>query len=575
MAFDPFKEGLASEVKEDKGSFDPFSQGLATPAEAIVPRGTTPSDYEVFRENYIRQQQRPTLNKALEKVFAPVVGVKEIVSDISGLPAGLGEASGTENPIGTTLNSLLEGGRRTGAGFINLGNEALNQAIMGSIRNPGMPIAGVLANQVEGTLSRTPTEPEVENAFFQSNLQQNLNRPENILAPFTGGISEKLAQGTSQTLPLLIPAIGAEERALAAGLARRPVTSVANTIERTFQRGVTKAPLEDVVTSVTGVAPIDGGVQQAQTAVGRILEKTGKFPTREIDAAETLLKRADPTQKALLEDARSNLKKFDKGGGTINELDAVQQARNKVSSEFQLSTGDEGALNAIFDKPEFRNLKEATTSSNVQEHLREFNTQYHRQVDKKSPEALAYRTVRDFLSDKVDDVVKLESGKDISPYRDWGVVEDFKQGLQGRIGGSQRAQAGGPSTGGGIPFTQKGAIAKAVKAAGGRVLVPREIEGINQGTLRLIKDLPKPGAARALTPEELTVIQYRINPPPIIGEAPKPIAIPPPNTAQIVEAKIQERIGSYSPQFVSQNDAEVIRQLAIDQLKSEGLIPRR
>lgn len=533
-----------------------LGENVSVSPSAQIPQSSTaipqPSDYEDFRKNYIAQQQRPTLQKAIENTFAPVQGLYGIAKDVAGIPAGLGEASGTETPVGTTLNSLLEGARRAGTGFVNLGSQALNEAVMGLIRNPLSPSSGMIQNKITNTLSRTPSEQEIEQAFQEQNLQQSLNRPENQFQPMQGGISENLAQGTAAALPLAIPLVGAEERAAAGGLAMRPVTGLANTIERTFQRGIIKQPLEDVVTYTTGIPAIEGGVEKAQTAVSRILEKTGKLPTREVDAAKTLLERAGPTQEALLNDAKTNLKAFDESGGTINELDGVQQARDLVRSRFSLAVGgeDDAALNAVFEKPEFRNLGDETTSSEVQNHLQELNTQFQRQVDKQSPEALAYRTVRDFLSDKVDDVVKLESGKDISPYRDWGTVADFRQGLESRISGAQKAQSGGRIPTGGLPYTQRGLIAKGVKAAGGRAFVSREIEGINQGALRLVKDLKKTPAPRSLTDNELSAIRARINPPPVISEATSAPVVSPLQNA--IEAQAQNLIrmsaGQISPE---------------------------
>lgn len=343
------------------------------------------------------------------------------------------------------------------------------------------------------------------------------------------------------------------------------VTQVGNALERVAARGITK-PIEDVVTSTIGIEPIEGGVDTATVALNRIVEKTGAIPSRTVGRGEAVIKQADATQKALIDESKAFLKAAEDEGLVVHGSPAVEEATSLIKQRFpSFAEGEEGAKNieSVLSRPEFKNLGDNMTPDVAQRKLVELNHRYDSLVDKKGPEGLAYRTIRDYLSDQVDGIIKLQSGKDISPYRDWGKVAEFKEGLRSQIRQAQGLQADKPIAGRGVPLSPRGAVTKAVRAVGGRPFVPREIEGIDIGVKTIADNLVKPSVTADLTEEAIAALRPNFAPRSIATESPQ---VPPPNLEKLIQSRMKN-----AP--AKEKRSGMARLAAIQDLKNEGLIP--
>lgn len=571
-------------IETDQGTFRIDADQEPTPEEALQAISQQSSVAQPKTQGAALQRDFPQMGRAVNPV-APTLG-QDILSAIPlyGSPTAFreGQAAGQEllgqNLAGDILGALAGTGRAIGTIFNpvakGLGYTAPTAQAIGSLA------AGDTQQAIRDLTGQTEVLPGVEEAQTSSTLGNLIlnaanavrRDPANTIPMIAGGVA--LARAPRATVSGLATGLESAGRTAGRGILSgaevagealaAPVSGIANLVETASTRGF-RAPLEDVVVNATGIPAIEGGIEIAQTALNRIVEKTGKLPSRSVGRSQATIKQADKAQKALVDEAQSYLKDAGEQGLVIDETVGINTARDLVRDRFQLATADEGVLNAIFDKPEFRNLKQSVSPLETQKHLTEFNTKYQAFEDKTSPDALAYRTVRDYLSDQVDSAVKVQSGKDISPWRDWGAVEEFKTGLSNQIRQAQESQAGRTPAGPGVPFTPKGAVVKAVRAVGGRPFIPRQIEAIDSGLKRLESNYVKKSSPRDLTTEEIQALRSGLIPrPPVIGQGgPR---VPPPNLERLIE----QRMRTYPKNI---RDSGLARYAAESQLAEEGLIP--
>lgn len=490
-------------IETDQGTFDIDADREPTQEEALkaisganaqpsAPVSPTP-EFDQFRKAFIKQEQAPTLDQVIEAFKAPVKGIAGMVSDIAGIPAGLREASAAQSPAMVTSQSIAEGARRTGIDTLNLAQlvaqEILKNAIAAKSPTPAGIMSGGIQRLIEGFKPRTPSEQEVEAAFFEQENLKNQLSPESTRGSiiFPGGqISEDLAQGVRAVIPLLnAPGEAASlAKAGAKGTARRLV----ETAETMKKRGYTKPPLLQEINKATGLTSLDNSIQKA--AIWKSSFEEAGIPTKNIGAVEAL-ESIPKAQDFLINKTVDGLKLSEKNGGIFNGDGAFISGRQSVLDEFpsvakQYAQNPE-ILDGIMKELDF--VKGQLTPLEGQRILKELNKRYKSLVDKNSPQAYAYRAVRNSMSDQLDSLWRNATGVNDSPYRNWGVLEEISDGLETKIRSAENLQAAPTKEGASLTVAELGAKAGRKLA---RPLIPLRTETLDTAVRRILKESPKP-----------------------------------------------------------------------------------
>lgn len=510
------------EIETDQGIFEIDADREPTQAEAMqaisgqsqaVPRGTiTNPERDALASSLTRQEQRPGLTQALEALIAPGragIGMAQGLANLIYKGAkGYGETLGGENPIGDIQQTSLE--------IIPRATFDLGAAIRSAINDPQAlnavmnPVQAALQQLKEG--SRTPSEAEIQRAFENQQEQRQIAQfGEQPIVPEVFGTSNI---DVARAAPL-VTGIGGTARALPAiarelpAISSRIVSPLSETLSTIRSRGIFSKPLEDAITRSTGITASEGALEAAPIVKTRISEWPGKPPKTAVEFVEV----ADKAQSSVLQDALQPLKLAEKEGLAMNGDSMISSGREAVLREFPSLANDTKAINSAVN--EFGYLRGNIAPTKAQGYLRELNTRYNGLENKNTPQAAAYRAVRSELSNQVDEIIKAQTGKDISPYREWGQLEEFKNGVQDQITAAQRTQAGrgDPSIAGGIPTTAKGAAVKTVKSLPvARAFVPREIEAVNKGIRRIFKEVKSLPQAADLGEDAVNALRSKYQP---------------------------------------------------------------
>lgn len=499
LALDPVSKRQVLDASDSSfASLDEISkvQVIGTLEDPIPIVTQAPQDLrrEALAAALTRQEQRPGLTQALEALIAPGRAGAGIAEGLYNLivkgAQGAGTVLGGEAPIGDTAQTALE--------VIPRATFDLGAAIRAASQDPKAlnaimnPVQAALMELTEG--SRTPSQAEIQRAFENQQEQQQIAQfgeqpivPEifgtsNIdvarAAPLVTGIG-----GTARALPAIareLPAIGS-----------RIVSPVSETLSTIRSRGIFSKPLEDAITRSTGITASEGSLETATVAKTRISEWPGKPPKTAQEAVEV----ANKAQTSVLQDALVPLRAAEREGLVMKGDSMIVKGREAVARDFPSLANDTEAINGILN--EFSYLRGDLAPTRGQGFLRELNRRYNGLENKNSPEASAYRAIRNELSSQTDDIIKAQTGRDISPYREWGQLEEFKEGVRGQISSAQRTQGGreGAESAGRIPTTTRGAIGETVRQLPvSRALVPRAIESVDKGIRRIfkeVKSLPK------------------------------------------------------------------------------------
>lgn len=492
-------------IETDQGTFDIDADREPTQEEALraisgsnqpASMAAPPSEFDQFRQAFIQKEQAPTLNQVIEAFKAPVQGVAGMVSDVAGIPSGLGEASGAEEPLDVIARSQIEGARRSGLDVLNLGESIAKQIAQGAIQGRGVApvnvLSGIIGQEVKNLMSRTPSEREIEGAFESQQALQNQLAPESRLVE--GPISESLSQGIRALAPMVAPEISTAitgGKSVATSVASGGLRGVAAPIESAAQavkaRGVTKPPLIQDINRVTGLTTLDDSVQKASILKSTFEEAGIPKNIGAVEALESIPK----AQDFVLKETMDGLKAADKRGMAFNGDGAFISGRQAVLDTFPSVAKSYAQNPAVLDDI-LKNLdfvKGNLTPLEGQAILKELNFRYKSLVDKNSPEAFAYRAVRNSMSDQLDSIWRNATGVDKSPYRNWGVLQDISDGLEGKIRAAENLDVTTSPTG--MPLTAAELARKAVRKVA-RPLIPLETEALDKAIKRVLKDAPNP-----------------------------------------------------------------------------------
>lgn len=497
-----------------------------------------------------------------------------LAGDILGVLAGTGKALTTiVNPVGKVLNFTSPLTQSIGSLFAGDTGQAVKDI---TNQTPVISSIPFLPNARQGQEASVDTGLGTAANTLANLIVNGSNvvrtQPVAAVPAIAGGIGflrnpsagvSSLATGIENLANKTVEAAKSPARTLASSGV--PIaTGIGNIAEKVASRGFISKPIEDVVTKTIGIEPINGGVDTFQAAKTAILQETGKLPTRDTGLANYTIDAANKTQKALLNNTSDILNAADDSGLVVHGTPAVEQARSLIEQRFPLFADNEGAVDSVLSQPEFANISDNISPTDARIMLTELNKKYDTLEHKDTPQGLAYRTVRNYLSDQVDGVIKVQSGQDINPFRDWGHVQDFKDGLQGSIEQAQNIDAGRNLPGSRLPPTGIGsAVKKVAQKVGARALIPRVIETIDSGLRTGFDKIPNRAEPTSLSQDQINSLRSNFEP---IPEAATQ-NVPPPNLDKLIQQRIKN-----AP--VKEKRSGMARLAAIQDLKDQGLIPQ-
>lgn len=492
--------------------FDEISESPSVDIFEQIQAVQTPTQRDVVAAALTAAEQRPGIDQALQALLtAPKAGAA-MVSGLANLiykgAQGVGTVLGGEAPISDAAQTALE--------IVPRATFDLGAAIRAASQDPqtlsaiANPMVAALKEIFEG--KRTPSQAEIQRAFeIQQEQQQIAQFGEQPIVPEVFGKSNI---DVARAAPL-VTGIGGTARAIPAisrelpAIGSRIVSPVAEALSTVRSRGIFSKPLEDAITRSTGITASEGSLEIATVAKTRISEWPGKPPKTAQEAVDVATK----AQTSVLQDALQPLKLAENEGLVMKGDSMIVKGREAVARDFPSLADDTEAINGVLN--EFSYLRGDLAPTRGQGFLKELNRRYNGLENKNSPAASAYRAIRSELSNQTDDIIKAQTGRDISPYREWGQLEEFKEGVRGQISSAQRSQGGreGAESVGRIPTTTRGAIGETVRQLPvSRALVPRAIESVDKGIRRIFKEVKSLPKGSDLSEETVLSLRSRYQP---------------------------------------------------------------
>lgn len=505
-----------------------------------APRQVTNPQEAAIAQALTQQEQRPGLVQALEALVTPAMAGKDIAKSLYqtgkegyagliDLIAGKGSTEGgpaaeiarqrrdiAQTALEIVPRAVYEGGQ----GIVGLAQQPQTALALAN------PVGAAIAQLLEG--SRTPSQAEIQRAVEGQNLSQALEQVGQK------PISENLVKIGDANVPVarLAPLLAGAEAPVKLGIdvVKGAASKIGSAAKTVGSRGIFSKPLEDAITRTTGITASEGSLEAAPIVKTRISEWPGKPPK----TAKEFVEVAEKAQSSVLQDALAPLKSAEKGGLVMKGDNMISSGREAVIRDFPSMANDVEAIQGVLD--EFAYLKGDLAPTQGQGFLRELNRKYNGLENKNSPAASAYRAVRGELSNQTDEIIKAQTGQDISPYRDWGQLEEFKEGVKGQITSAQRSQAGRElPSGEGIPTTTRGVAVKAARSLPlSRAFVPRAIESVDKGIRRIFKEVKSLPKASDLGEDVVSGLRSKYQP----GATPPPLPV-------TLETQMQNLIQSY------------------------------
>lgn len=451
---------------------------------------------------------------------------------------------------------------------------SVGQALATGLTPPPLRLASIIGESL-GIVPRGTLQTGVEKLFEPATqapeiIEEALGVPRvSERAIFREPYAAPVGEIGVQLLPPAA-AIPQAERALARGaqaVGEAVTATVPRFVARPFERGLTTPVIE----KATGLIPDVSAEKLTEVltqARPRIIEASGgKLPK----TGKELIEAAKKAETVSLNEAKDFLKQAEDGGFVMKGDFMRERGRAEVLKIYDSLADQPEVLDEILSRPVFQKLTGEVSPTQGQKSLRELNTEYERFLDKRSPEAVAYRAIRDELADQLDDVVKLSSGKNIQPYRDFGNIREFRSGVENRLEAAR--QAAGREA---VPVTS--ALQPGVSAAfGGRLgaaaarrvarltrpLIKQGLEFVDEAVESVVKASPKKLRREDLSEDAIAELrQNYLRKAPVIGETPPPL----PPTAPIVPAApvvptleelIQETIQSLPREMRGRNERAI------------------
>lgn len=578
------REPTEEEALEAFSAFEPSP----TPLPSTSRTGMLPEE-EVFSSRFTAEQQAPIATAArqlagvlpalAETVVEGGAGLGEILGEASVAPTtaprGLREA--VSEAVATSVFPGLAGFRGTiGRALPALSQTALevvpresfNLLEMGrqlgrfGIEEPGQ-IGDVVAGQLTGGLpgaitaalrSRTPTPEEASRAFERQVATQAAQ--EVAAEPIAPEVFGEANIPLAQAIPVVagaVPVIGeipALTRA-AGGAITGTFEAIAAPIQRAVSRGF-RTPTIEKATGLVGVTESEGLRDLLSVATPRIIQKSGKTPRN----AKEAIQAANQAEKGLIDEAQGFLKVAEDQGLAMKGDEAVGNAMTALRERHPSITADE--IENIVSEYEF--LGGDINPTQGQKFLVEQNDKLtaFRQKEgisaraaRANPEITARLAVADTLSDQLDDLVKVASGKNVSPYRDWGQVREFKSGVQDSVKRAERALGRDALPAGGegeavVPLTRFGAAGRVLRKVS-RPIRKQATEFVDDAVNSVFKESKKTFAEPQLPANTISSIQrnYVRGVPPALPRSATPPTVPSvaaPAVAQAAVPTFEEQI---------------------------------
>lgn len=352
-----------------------------------------------------------------------------------------------------------------------------------------------------------------------------------------GGVSEAATRPESTVKEALKSGIKGAVSGAAVGAAIPGAAAIAPAVTGSISRMASRGLTVPIIEKATGLLP--------DVALPKVEEILAQAPPRIIEAAGKTLKTGRETIQAAkkaeqiaFNEAVDFLRSSEKEGFVMKGDEMLNSGRENVLQTYNSLSQTPEVLEDILSRPVFNQLRGDISPTKGQKALRELNAEYNRFVDKKSPEALAYQAVRDNLADQLDDIVKLSSGKDIQPYRDYGNIIEFRSGIEGRLEAARQSAgreavpvSSEPLTG--AQSTLRGQLLGSVTRRAGRMLRPLIKQGsefVDDATESIIKNSPKKLERLDLPEERILILRNQYLPsvnPPDSPTVSRPIAATP------------------------------------------------
>lgn len=485
-------------------STNEFGDIAVSTSAPLLPRGTIPEEVEFAESRFTPSQQA---------------------------------ALGALGPLGAIFGATARGPQVTQTeAFAEAGLEQMGRlpAEVGGMMARGfapLPLKLLAPNLLEEAISKA-TQPALQ---LPETIETALGLPP---TPERAVFREPEAAAFGEIGASLLP-LGAITPGTAVTAVKSGLEAITPTLpSRMLARGFRTPTIEKATGLLRGVEEGKLGEILSQ-APPRIIEETGG---KLIKTGDQAIRAGDRAAETSFNEAINFIKQAEQSGYAAKGDVLLAAGKERVLGTFDSLRDQPEALEAIFARPVFQKLKGDVSPSQAQKSLKELNTEWDRFVDKKSPEALAYKSIRDGLADQLDDIVKLTSGKNIQPYRDWGNIKEFTSGIRNRL--EETRQAAGREA---VPVTSESPLGAATTARGQvvgavarglkkltRPLIKQGQEFVDEGVAAVFKDSPKRLARENLPEDAISGFrQYYLKKPPqivpetaIVPPPPLPVAVP-------------------------------------------------
>lgn len=522
------------------------------------------TDQGVFK---IDADQEPTPEEALQAISgqsattppSPTLGEKAAA-------LGIGAAEAVGRWPGELMSAAAEIGKQQILGPLVSRIPGLSQAITASTERALQP-AQNLTPKAFNTLSELigsdkryydPTSPQLRSpeyaavGEFLPNLASLFIRGPTGVRPAQtiADVGQVVGRGVrSSTEPVI-------EGAKAIGRAPREIFEAA--FPKVAARTAPATPQQ------TAMAALDFELPQVERHIPIVTKHVSELVKKTPKTADEALSFIDQAEDTIYKSRVAINQQATEQGLVVKGDQALAEAR-AVLDEIPTITDD--AKNAIMRdlEPIYRGDKPAQKGQSFQERLnKEFKAQYENGTfDRADPKNEARLALRDSFARQMDEINRVITGSNETPYSDIGSLIEVRGGLQTKLRKLQGAEAAAKTgiekapTAGRVSTTKAGLRSQVAK----KVITPfqkSQLEKLDDAVQTIFTPSGRRVPPRiAPTVEEIDVLRGTYSP----SQAP----------VQTLEQLIEQRIATYPARIT--NDPRVARAVARQQLLEEGLIP--
>lgn len=308
------------------------------------------------------------------------------------------------------------------------------------------------------------------------------------------------ARGIQESINALIRAPGAIARAPAA---------VAEQVER-FQTRNAPATVQQ-----SAMAALDFTEPQVQQHIPIVTQRVQEIVKKQPKNAQEALKFINDAENALYNERKAANTLAEEEGLVVRGNDALQAATDVLNA---IPTITQRQRDEILREltPVYRGNKSPIEGQAIQQRLnKEFKAQYENGTfDKAAPLNEAKLAIRDSFATQMDEIHKLVTGVDETPYSDIGSLIEVGGALQDKI---TKLSAREAATKTGIetrPSSLPATKFQALNRARRTLLTPfqkNQLERLDDNIVKVFKESPTQPAGRQLTEDELNMLRYKFS----------------------------------------------------------------